>query len=95
MKNIKTYKVIGFVATCINVFILLNSIYLYYSYNFTGKLYMFMYPNHILLINALIGIAGISISVMLYKKSVGIRIFSIVTSVLWFATLSNCFFPVF
>jgi len=81
-------------ALCISASILLNSICLYYSYNFTDKLYMFMYPNYILLINALIGIIGISISVMLYKKIVGIRLFSIVTAVLWLATLSNYFFPV-
>jgi len=94
MKKSKTFKVIGIIAICINTFILLDSIYLYYSYNFTGKLYMFMYPNHVLLINALIGIIGISISVMLYKKIVGIRLFSIVTAVLWLTTLSNYFFPV-
>jgi hypothetical protein len=53
-----------------------------------------MYPNYILLINTLIGIIGISISVMLYKKIVGIRLFSIVTAILWLATFSNYFFPV-
>lgn len=95
MKKAVTYKVIGIIAFCINALILLNSIYLYYSYNFTGKLYMYMYPNHILLINALIGIIGIILSIMLYKKIVGIRLFSIATAVLWLATLSNYFFPVF
>jgi len=95
MKNAKAYKVIGFIAVSINTLLLLNAIYLYYSYNFTGKLYMFMYPNHVLLINTIIGIIGISISVVLYKKIVGIRLFSIVTAVLWIATLSNYFFPVF
>jgi hypothetical protein len=94
MKKTKTYKVIGIMALCINAFILLNSISLYYFYNFTDKLYMFMYPNYILLINTLIGIIGISISVMLYKKIVGIRLFSIVTAILWLATFSNYFFPV-
>ncbi len=94
MKKSKTYKVIGIIAVCINIFVLFDSIYLYYSYNFTGKLYMFMYPNHVLLIDALIGIIGISISVMLYKKIVGIRLFLIVIAVLWLTTLSNYFFPV-
>lgn len=95
MKKSKTYKVIGITAICINTLIILDSIYLYYSYNFTGKLYLFMYPNYVLLINVVIGIIGIFVSVWLYKKIIGIGLFTIVTAVLWLATLSNYFLPLF
>lgn len=95
MKKSKTYKVIGIIAICINTLIILDSIYLYYSYNFTGKLYLFMYPNYVLLINVVIGIIGIFVSVWLYKKIIGIGLFTIVTAVLWLATLSNYFLPLF
>ena len=95
MKTAKTYKAIGFIAICINTLIILNSTYFYYSYNFTGTLYLFKYSNLYLLTNALIGIIGIIISVMLIKKNVGIRLFLIVTAVLWFAVLLNYFFPIF
>jgi len=93
MKKEKTHKIIGIIAACINTLILINSVYLYYCYNFTGKLYMYMYPNHVLLINALIGVVGLSISVMLYKNKVRFMLFLIITMVLWFFTLSNYFFP--
>lgn len=95
MKKSKTYKVIGIIAICINTLIILDSIYLYYSYNFTGKLYLFMYPNYVLLINVVIGIIGIFVSIWLYKKIIGIGLFTIVTAVLWLATLSNYFLPLF
>ncbi len=95
MKKTITYKVIGTISVLINTLIIFLSIYLYYSYNFSGKLYYVMIPNYVLLINALIGIIGIFISVMLYKKRIGIRLFSLITAALWFATLSNYLFPVF
>lgn len=95
MKKAKKYKTIGFIVICINTLIILKSIYLYYSYNFTGILYLFKYSNLFLLTNALIGIIGIIISVMLIKKNVGIRLFLIVTTVLWLAVLLNYFFPIF
>lgn len=95
MKISKTYKVIGIIAMFINTLILLDSIYRYYAYNFTGRLFYVMMPNYVLLINAIIGIIGIFVSVWLYKKIIGIRFFSIVSAVLWLITLSNYFFPVF
>ncbi len=94
MKTAKANNVIGFIGLCINAFILLHSIYLYYSYNFSGKLFYVMIPNYVLLINAIIGSIGISISVMLYKEIVGLRLFSVATALLWLATLSNYFFPI-
>ncbi len=95
MKKTITYKVIGTISVLINTLIIFLSIYLYYSYNFSGNLYYVMIPNYVLLINALIGIIGIIISVMLIRKIVGIRLFLILTAVLWLVVLLNYFFPVF
>ena len=95
MKKAKTYKTIEFIVICVNTLIILESIYLYYSYNFTGKLYLFKYSNLFLLTNAFIGIIGIIISVMLIKKNVAIRLFLIVTTVFWLTVLLNYFFPAF
>lgn len=95
MKNIKTNGIIGFIAICINAFLLINSFYFYYCYNFTDILFLFMYPNHILLMNALVGALGICVSILLYKRLIGINLFLIVTLALWLLTLSNYFFPIF
>ena len=93
MKEADLNKVMGFIGLCINSFILLHSVYLYYLYNFSGKLFYVMIPNYVLFINALFGITGISISIMLYKKTISIKLFSILNVLLWLVTLSNYFFP--
>lgn len=94
MKNTITYKAIGIISAIINILILVHSIYLYYSYHFSGKLFYVMIPDYVLLLNAIIGIIGIFISVMLYKMKVGILLYAIVTTILWFFALSNYLFPI-
>ena len=71
MKSHKINKILGLVAIGINV------------YNFTGILFLFMYPNWVLVINALLGIIGIYISILLFKNMIGIKLFLILTFVLW------------
>ncbi len=96
MKNCKRNKIIGLVAICINSLLVLDSLHTYYLYNFTsGRLFLFMYPNWVLLVNALLGIVGIFISILLCKGKIGIKLFSIVTLTIWLVTFSNYFFPIF
>ena len=83
MKGYKMNKILGLIAICINVLLVLESIYLLYAYNFTGILFLFMYPNWVLVINALLGIIGIYISILLFKNMIGIKLFLILTFVLW------------
>lgn len=77
MKGYKVNKILGLIAICINVLLVLESIYLLYAYNFTGILFLFMYPNWVLVINALLGIIGIYISILLLKNMIGIKLFLI------------------
>ena len=83
MKSHKINKILGLVAIGINVLFDFKSLYLLYVYNFTGILFLFMYPNWVLVINALLGIIGIYISILLFKNMIGIKLFLILTFVLW------------
>lgn len=65
-KSIIVRKIVGSITILISLFLLFNSIYLYYCYNFTSTLYLFMYPNSVLLISAAVGFIGIILSVMLW-----------------------------
>lgn len=96
MKKCKWNKIIGLITICINSLLVFDSLYWYYLYNFTsGILYLFMYPNWVLLVNALLGIVGIFISILLFKEKIKVKLFLIVTLVLWFVTLSNYCFPIY
>lgn len=95
MVNFKINKILGLVAICINVLLLLNSIYLFYAYNFTSILFYFMYPNWILLVNSLLAIVGIYMSILLIRNKIGLKFFLITTLLLWLVAFSNYFlFPV-
>lgn len=83
MKSHKINKILGLVAIGINVLFVFKSLYLLYVYNFTGILFLFMYPNWVLVINALLGIIGIYISILLFKNMIGIKLSLILTFVLW------------
>ena len=67
MKSHKINKILGLVAIGINVLFVFKSLYLLYVYNFTGILFLFMYPNWVLVINALLGIIGIYINTFIQK----------------------------
>ena len=83
MATFKMDRIMGLVVICINVLLLIQSLYLLYAYNLTNRLFLFMYPNWVLVINALLGIIGIYISILLFKNMIGIKLFLILTFVLW------------
>lgn len=95
MKRYKTNKILGLITICINVLLFFKSLYLLFTYNFTDKLFLFMYPNWVLLTNALLGIIGAYIALLLFKNMIGIKLFLIVTLVLWFISLSNYFLSIY
>jgi hypothetical protein len=43
----------------------------------------------VLFVNALLGIIGIAISILLYKGKVGVKLFVIATLVIWLIALKN------
>lgn len=95
MKKYKTNKILGLITICINILLFFKSLYLLFVYNFTDRLFLFMYPNWVLLINALLGIIGAYIALFLFKNMIGIKLFLIVTLVLWFISLSNYFLSIY
>lgn len=54
-----------------------------------------MYSNLALLTSALLGIVGMSMSIMLYREMVSIKLFLIVTFVLWLVSLLNYLFVIY
>jgi len=95
MKKWKINKILGLVAICINSLSILDSLHTYYLYNFTNRLFLFMYPTWVLLVNFLLGIVGIYVSILLFKNRIGIKLFLVVTLALWLVTLSNYCFPIY
>ena len=95
MKKYNTNKILGLITICINVLLFFKSLYLLFVYNFTDRLFLFMYPNWVLLIHALLGIIGAYIALLLFKNMIGFKLFLIVTLVLWFISLSNYFLSMY
>ena len=83
MKKCNINKIAAIVTICINVLLIFDIICLYYCYRFAPILFMFIHSDEELLINALLGMLGIFMSIMLYKQLIGIKLFSIITLVLW------------
>jgi len=94
MKNYKRNKMFGVIAICINSLLVLNSFYWLYAYNFTSALWLIMYPNWVLLVNAFLGIIGIYISMLLYNGKIGIKLFLTLILAIWLITFSNYFFSI-
>ena len=64
-------KIIGLLFTCVYVLFFLGIIHLLYSYHIKKDvLFLFMYPDWMLLSNSLFSIIGISASILLYKKKI-------------------------
>lgn len=95
MKKDKANKILGLVTICINALLVFDSLRLYYAYNYTNILFLFMYSNLMLLVNTLFGIIEIYISILLYKNRIGIKLFLIVTLMIWLIIFSNYFFPMY
>ena len=90
MKKWKWNIIIALIMICINSILVYNALNLYYLYNFTsGLMWLIMYPNWMLIVNALLGIVGIFMSILLYKGKIKIKWFVITTIAIWFIVLKN------
>jgi hypothetical protein len=89
MKNNGTYKILGFATGCINTLLLYDVAYLYYRYHFTNLLFLFMYPDEMLLLNAILSLIGVFISILFYHRRIGISLFFSVTATIWCLTALN------
>ena len=71
--NSKKIKcIIGIILILINILWSIYSIYFLYSYHFRGGLWCIMIPDWILITNAIIGIIGVFINVMMIKNKISI-----------------------
>jgi len=53
--------IIGLFVIIFNTYLIFDSLYLIYLYHFTSILFMFMYPDWVLVLNAILGLLGIFI----------------------------------
>jgi len=75
MKIKKKYQkeiIIGWILIGINSIWLINNLYWLYMYNFTGILWLFMIPNWILLLNAILSSIGIYLGNRVRRNSLSI-----------------------
>ena len=83
MATFKMDRIMGLVVICINVLLLIQSLYLLYAYNLTNRLFLFMYPNWVLLINALLAVIGNYTPTLVIKNKIGLKTFLKTTLLFW------------
>ena len=76
-------RIIGLIVMCIDILILSSQAYLLHAYNFTDNLFLFMYPNWVLLTNAALLCAGIVLSIMLLRGRIKLKPFLFLTILIW------------
>lgn len=94
MATFKMDRIMGLVVICINVLLLIQSLYLLYAYNLTNRLFLFMYPNWVLLINALLAVIGNYTPILVIKNKIGLKTFLKTTLLFWLIVFNYCLFPV-
>lgn len=76
-------KIIGWVVLCIDILALTDQLYLLYEYNFTAKLFLFMYPNWLLLLVSALLCVGIVLSILFLKSKMKRKPFLGLTIAIW------------
>ncbi len=66
-------KIVGVIILIINIIWTGDWIWLFYAYHFTGRLWLFMYPDWILVLNIIFGLIGITIGIRLVKGKILIK----------------------
>jgi hypothetical protein len=66
-------KIIGTIILILNIIWTGDWIWLFYGYHFTGKLWLFIYPDWVLITNMILGILGVIIGINLIKNKIGIK----------------------
>jgi hypothetical protein len=85
----KNNKILALIIGSMNVLLMFFPVQMYYEYHFSGKLFYFMYPDWVLLMQFVMAIAGIFLSILLYKGKVGVKITLFMTVILWILTFYN------
>ena len=81
-------RIAGLVITVLNLLFTAFWIGLFYSYYFTNSLWLFMYPDWVLIINFLIGSTGVYLGYRLLKYKISITLALIIDiPLLFFGTM--------
>lgn len=73
MIKIPKNKIVGVIILIINIIWTGDWIWLFYGYHFTGKLWYFMYPDWVLVLNTIFGLIGIAVGISLIKSKILIK----------------------
>lgn len=65
--------IIGWIIVAINLFWIWDNLFLMYQYRYSGVLWMFMYPDWVLILNAVFGLIGIYIGINLIRQRIKIK----------------------
>ena len=60
-----TYRknlIVGLIIIAVNLYWIWDNLFLMYQYRFTGILWLFMYPDWVLILNAILGLLGTKVS---------------------------------
>ncbi len=83
-------EMIGLGAACIYAMSAIYFLYLFYAYNFTDVLFLFMYPHWVILLSLVLAVIGIFTSLFLYRGKIRMKLFLFITSLIilvWTAIL--------
>jgi len=71
--NFNWNLITGLILIFINSYWVWDNLHLLYLYHYTGILFFIMFPDWVLFTNAIIGIIGIGIGVMVLKRKMTIK----------------------
>jgi len=80
-KRIDKHLITGLIIILINIYWIWDNLYLLYQYNYSGLLWLFMYPEWTLILNSVLGLLGIIIGIRLILHKLTLKK-GIITSVL-------------
>jgi hypothetical protein len=85
----KFYQIVGVVFAIANLLWTISFAYLFYCHHFTNALWLFMYPDWVLIVNITIGSIGFYISMLLFRNKLKMIFFLIIEVVLLLIGLST------
>ena len=64
---------VGLIIIAVNLYWIWDNLYLMYQYRIAGILWLFMYPDWVLILNAIFGLVGILIGTNLIRQKMKIK----------------------
>lgn len=89
MNKAKTKTIIELLTLVVSVLLLLDSIYMFILYHYSNYVFLFQFPDIMLLRNVIFCICGIIISIFSYKRWIRYRRFIFLLFIICFGVLLN------